>query len=43
MITTENDYKPIIYEQPFTSHIYEFLVPSSQENNGTKQNLKQTI
>ena len=23
MITVENDYKPIIYEQPFTSHIYE--------------------
>ena len=23
MITFENDYEPIIYEQPFTSHIYE--------------------
>ena len=23
MITAENDYEPIIYEQPFTSHIYE--------------------
>ena len=23
MITDENDYEPIIYEQPFTSHIYE--------------------
>ena len=23
MVTVENDYKPIIYEQPFTSHIYE--------------------
>ena len=23
MITVEKDYKPIIYEQPFTSHIYE--------------------
>ena len=23
MITIENDYEPIIYEQPFTSHIYE--------------------
>ena len=23
MITVENDYEPIIYEQPFTSHIYE--------------------
>ena len=23
MITVENDYVPIIYEQPFTSHIYE--------------------
>ena len=22
MITVENDYEPIIYEQPFTSHIY---------------------
>ena len=23
MIEVENDYEPIIYEQPFTSHIYE--------------------
>ena len=23
MTTVENDYEPIIYEQPFTSHIYE--------------------
>ena len=23
MITVENDYEPVIYEQPFTSHIYE--------------------
>ena len=23
MITGENDYEPIIHEQPFTSHIYE--------------------
>ena len=23
MTTIENDYKPIIYEQPFSSHIYE--------------------
>ena len=23
MITDENDYEPILYEQPFTSHIYE--------------------
>ena len=23
MLTVENDYEPIIYEQPFTSHIYE--------------------
>ena len=23
MITVENDYETIIYEQPFTSHIYE--------------------
>ena len=23
MITVENDYEPIIYEQPFSSHIYE--------------------
>ena len=23
MITDENDYEPIIYEHPFTSHIYE--------------------
>ena len=23
MITVENDYESIIYEQPFTSHIYE--------------------
>ena len=23
MITAENDYEPITYEQPFTSHIYE--------------------
>ena len=23
MITVENDYEPIIYEQPFTSNIYE--------------------
>ena len=23
MITVENDYEPIIYEQPFTSHVYE--------------------
>ena len=23
MITVENDYEPIIYEQPFKSHIYE--------------------
>ena len=23
MITVENDYEPIIYEQPFTSHAYE--------------------
>ena len=23
MITVKNDYEPIIYEQPFTSHIYE--------------------
>ena len=23
LITVENDYEPIIYEQPFTSHIYE--------------------
>ena len=23
MITAENDYEPIISEQPFTSHIYE--------------------
>ena len=23
MITIKNDYEPIIYEQPFTSHIYE--------------------
>ena len=23
MITVENDYEPIKYEQPFTSHIYE--------------------
>ena len=23
MITVKNDYEPIIYEQPFSSHIYE--------------------
>ena len=23
MITVENDYEPIIYEQPYSSHIYE--------------------
>ena len=23
MITVENDFEPIIYEQPFTSHLYE--------------------
>ena len=23
MITVENDYEPIIYEQPFSSHIYK--------------------
>ena len=23
MITVENDYEPILYEQPFSSHIYE--------------------
>ena len=23
MITVENDYEPIVYEQPFNSHIYE--------------------
>ena len=23
MIAIENDYEPIIYEQPFSSHIYE--------------------
>ena len=23
MITVKNDYEPIIYEQPFTSHVYE--------------------
>ena len=23
MITVENDYEPVIYEQPFTSHVYE--------------------
>ena len=23
MITVKNDYKPIVYEQPFSSHIYE--------------------
>ena len=23
MITVKNDYEPIIFEQPFTSHIYE--------------------
>ena len=23
MITVENDYEPIIYKQPFSSHIYE--------------------
>ena len=23
MITVENDYEPIIYEQPFSSHLYE--------------------
>ena len=23
MITVENGYEPIVYEQPFTSHIYE--------------------
>ena len=23
MITVENNYEPIIYEQPFTSHLYE--------------------
>ena len=23
MITVENDYEPIVYEQPFTSHINE--------------------
>ena len=23
MITVENDYKPIIYEQPLSTHIYE--------------------
>ena len=23
MITVKNDYEPIIYQQPFTSHIYE--------------------
>ena len=23
MIAVKNDYEPIIYEQPFTSHIYE--------------------
>ena len=23
MIAVENDYEPIIYEQPFSSHIYE--------------------
>ena len=23
MITVENDYEPIIYKQPFNSHIYE--------------------
>ena len=26
MITSENDYEPITYEQPFTSHIYENLL-----------------
>ena len=25
MITVENDYEPIVYEQPFSSHIYENL------------------
>ena len=24
MISVENDYEPIIYEQPFSSHIYEY-------------------
>ena len=23
MIAVENDYEPVIYEQPFSSHIYE--------------------
>ena len=23
MITVENDYEPMIYEQPFSSHLYE--------------------
>ena len=23
MITLENDYEPIVYEQPFSSHVYE--------------------
>ena len=31
MITVENDYEPIVYEQPFSSHIYENLLELLQD------------
>ena len=32
MITVENDYKPIKYEQPFNSHIYEYQLELLQDH-----------
>ena len=32
MITIENDYEPIIYEQPFTSYIYIYIYIYIYEN-----------
>ena len=47
MITVENDYEPIIYEQPFTSHIYQnqlellhnyYIGPSDTTQRRSKRN-----
>ena len=49
MITLENDYEPIKYEQPFSSHIYENQSELLQDyytrpiRNELKQNVNEII
>ena len=46
MITVENDYEPVIYEQPFSSHIYEnqfeflnnyYMAPTNNNSQVTQE------